>query len=490
MKKFTILVVAVLICAAAWAGSTWYIGGQAESEYRGFIEKYARLGPITLKSRNYQRGFLSATTETVVEMTVPKMPTAQPEFETLQVVFGHDIYHGPLPVGSPQGSVRPALALIDTRIVSMSGAEISLDEILREVPELQNAFAHSRIGFDGSSHGTMAVPAFSRQQDDGTVNFGGLTAITDYAPGPGTLAGRIDMPNLEARFSNGSMTWRGIAYDFDLVEALPMLYVGTANMTFGGMEIEFLDKKNEKMATTLFEEMRVTSQTSYDGSMVHGSQSMVFDGITVNGKTYGPMELDLDLKNLDARALSDYQQELMTLYGEMDPADPDALLARMVPIYSDLALRLVAGSPEFNIRRLSVKTPMGEADGTVNLSYNHPQQQAPTDISELPLFIPFFKADADLSVDQRLVKSIMKNSVKSQIRASMEAARQNGNQQVPEMSDLELEALVNQQLEMQLQMFVSQGFIKREGTKLKSRLVFADGQLQVNGQPMPIFGAQ
>ena len=56
--------------------------------------------------------------------------------------------------------------------------------------------------------------------------------------------------------------------------------------------------------------------------------------------------------------------------------------------------------------------------------------------------------------------------------------------------DLEKQALINQQVDMMLQMYVAQGFLVQDGNNIKSQLVFAGGQLQVNGKPLPIFGGQ
>ncbi len=483
MKKLIVLVVIVL--AASWVGATYFIGGKVEDEYRGLVQKYANLGPIKISVKSYQGGFLSATAETLMEMTVPKTPAEPgqaPEFETVQLVFGHDIFYGPLPIGAPQGAA-PALALISTRIVSASGQELDLDDLLQQVPELRNAFSYSRVGFDGSISGQMEVPPLSRQIDEATFNWGGLTATSVYKPG-GKLVGQVDMPNMNLSFADGSMTWQGIHYELDMDEVLPMLFVGSGNMVLGGMEMDFPDKKSGKRTQVRMQEVRIDADSSFDGQLVHYRQTIAGQGMTVDDQTYGPLEVDLEMNNFNAQALSDYQQSILNLYGNFDQLNPDAMIAEMLPVYSDLAIRLLADSPEFNIRRFYVNTPMGEAAGTINIKYDHPQQEAPAELSMLPMYLPFFFADANLNIDQDLVKAVLKSQIETQFAQAAAAGQQ------PQMSELEKQALINQQVEMMLQMYAAQGFLVQDGNKIKSRLVFADGQLQVNGKQLPIFGAQ
>jgi uncharacterized protein YdgA (DUF945 family) len=483
MKKLIIIVVVVLLCIAGWAGATYFTSVKVEEQYHGLIEEHSVWGMMTLTAQNYQRGFLSSTAETLLEINVPMPPVEEgeaPGVETVQLVFEHTIYNGPLLIGTGQSGVLPALALIDTRLVIPSDDSDKFEKLLREIPELKDSFAHITIGFDGKAKVMMEVPPFEMQEDDGSLAWGGLTVTSEYAPGPGTLAGSIVLGNVDARFEDGSINWQGVQGDFDLVQVLPMLFVGQSQMVFGGMKVEIENKVSDKNILVQSNELKIASASSYDGHLVHVSQTMTCDGVTIDGETYGPLEFDMELKNMNAQALSDYQQNIMSVYSEIDPLNPDAMLAQLLPLYTDLAFQLMAESPEFNINRFYINTPMGAAQGMLKIKYDNPQQEAPADLASLFQYLPYFDASTDLTVDQSLVKSFLKSSIKKKIQA----ASANGNQ--PEMSDLEIEALVNQQIEGQLGMFAAQGFIVREEEKIKSQIIFTGGELSVNGKPMPL----
>ncbi len=483
MKKIIIFVVVVLLCIVGWAGATYYTSVKVEELYHSLIKEHSRWGMINLITQNYQRGLLSSTAETVLEIIVPKPPDEDgkaPGVETVQLVFEHTIYSGPLLIGTGQGVAAPALAFIDTRLVIPSDESASFEKLLSEIPELKNSYAHTTLGFDGKMEILMEVPSFEKEDRDGTLAWGGLTATTEYSPKPGTLIGSFALGKVDARFEDGSINWQGVQGDFDLVEVLPMLFVGPSQMLFGGMTMEIENRVSGNKRVVTSSELKVVAASSYDGRLVHASETITCDGVIVDGETYGPLKFVLELKNLNAQALSDFQQKSMSVYRTVDPYNPEAMLAELMPLYTDLGLQLMADSPEFNINRFYVSTPMGEAQGTLKVKYDNPQQEAPSDFAGLFQYLPYFDVSTDLTFDQSLVEGILKNNVKQQIQAAIT----NGIQ--PEMSELEIDALVNQQVKSRLGMFAEQGFIVRDEGKIKTEIIFTGGELSVNGILMPL----
>ena len=56
------------------------------------------------------------------------------------------------------------------------------------------------------------------------------------------------------------------------------------------------------------------------------------------------------------------------------------------------------------------------------------------------------------------------------------------------VSDAEIDVMVEQQLGQQLEMYIAQNLIVRDGDKIRSNASFNGGQLLVNGQALPLFG--
>jgi len=488
MKKSWILIVVVLLFIVGWAGATYVVSDRVEKQYFGLLKQYRQWGPVTLTNQSYQRGFLSTRAETLVEMTVPKAGSEEgqePTTETLQMVLEHTMHHGPLSFGGPPGHVSfsPALATVETRLVRVvtGDGDQAFENLLQEIPELKESVSFARVGFDGATNGLLQIPPFEKRDDDGQFLWGGVTFTTEYAPRAKTLVGTFDMPRMEFRKAGGGMRWSGIHGQFDLVEAFPMLFVGTSKMVFGPMAVT--QSKQPEGESTVFElqEIELASDSRCEGTLVHINQTMKLDGASFDGKVYGPLLFDVEMKNLDGQVLSDFQQQIQSVYREADSFMPEVLVAKVLPMYGELFTKLLAGNPELNVKRLYVATPMGEAEGTFRLKLAGLQGVDPQDPAALMKCLQHIDSAADAAVDESLVRGILVSSLKSSLqKAGDGTARQ-------PVGDKEIEGMVDQQLAGQLEALVAQHFIVREGKKIKSSATFNHGELVVNGQPMPVF---
>ena len=494
MKKLVIIVVIILFCVVGWAGATYVVGSKVEDQYFNLLQQNSHWGPITLTSKSYQRGFFNSKAEMLLEIKVPQMPVEEgeePTMETVELVFEHTLHHGPLPIVDGRVSFSPALALVDTRMLLFSPEDQALEELLQNIPELKESFLHLRLGFDGSTNGKIEIPPFEKHEEGVEFVWGGFIATTDYAPGAGTLVGTLDMPKVEIHFDDGTLSWSGIRGDFDLVETLPMLFVGTTQMVSGGMELAFVEKggdeeDSEERTVLQLQGFKAVTDSSFDGQLVQVTQNMTFDGASFDGESYGPLVFDMELKNMDGHAFSDYQVKVMDLYREADIYDQDALLAELLPLYTDLAMAMMTGSPEFNINRFYVNTPMGEADGTFKLKLDNLPGEAPDNLAAIFGYLQYLESSAELSVDESLLRALLASNIKSSLELELEGVRESGVE--VEMSDAEIDVMVEQQLGEQLEIYIAQNLIVRDGDKIRSNASFNGGQLLVNGQVLPLFG--
>jgi len=488
MKKGWILIAVVLLGVVGWAGATYVVGGRVEKQYFALLNQYQQWGPVSLTSQGYQRGFLSAKAQTRVEMTFPTAGGAEgqaPAIETLQMVFEHTVHHGPLPFGGPSGhiSLSPALATVETRLlrVATGDGDQAFESLLQEIPELKESLAFARIGFDGAASGLLQVPPFEKRDGDGEFLWGGATFTTEYAPRAKTLAGSFDMPKVEFRKSGGGLRWSGIRGDFDLVEAFPMLFVGSSKMTFGPLAVTEAKQPGGEGPVFELQSIEIVSDSRCEGPLVQINQTMKLDGASFEGKVYGPLLCDVEMKNLDGQVLSDFQQQLQGVYREADSFQPEELVVKLLPLYGDLLTKLLAGNPELHVKRLYVATPMGEAEGTFRMKLDGMQGVDPKDPAALMQSLQHLDSSADVAVDESLVRGILVGSLKSSQQKVADAGGR------PSMSDTEIEGMVDRQLAAQLEALVAQHFIVREGKKIKSSATFKQGELVVNGQPMPVF---
>jgi len=488
MKKGWVLIAVVLLGVVGWAGATYVVGGRVEKQYFALLNQYQQWGSVTLTSQGYQRGFLSSKAQTLVEMTFPTAggeEGQEPTIETLQLVFEHTVHHGPLPFGGPSRhiSLSPALATVETRLlrVATSDGDQAFESLLQDIPELKESLAFARVGFDGSANGLLQVPPFEKRDGDGEFLWGGATFTTEYAPRAKTLVGSFDMPKVEFSKAGGGLRWSGIRGEFDLVEAFPLLFIGSSKMTFGPLAVT--ESKQPGGERTVFElqSIEIVSDSRCEGPLVQINQTMKLDGASFEGKVYGPLLCDVEMKNLDGQVLSDFQQQIQGVYREADSFQPEELVVKLLPLYGDLLTKLLVRNPELHVKRLYVATPMGEAEGAFQVKLAGLQGLDPNDPAALMQCLQHIDSSADVAVDESLVRGILISSLKSsQQKVGSAGARQ-------PMNDQEIEGMVDRQLASQLEAMVAQHFIVRDGKRIKSSATFKNGELMVNGQPMPVF---
>lgn len=484
MKKIVILIVVCILCAGGWAVATFVAGRQTEAHYHTLLQQNGQWGPVSLSSQGYRRGFLCSRAETLLEVSVPvaAADSETPSIETLQLVFEHTLHHGPLPFTGP-AAFSPLMAWVETRLVRIPTDEDGFARLLQDVPELREAVAYARIGLSGETDSHLVIPAFDKQTERLQISWGGLTTDVRYAPGDKTLDGRIDMPSMALRFDDGGLSWDGLTGQFDLVEALPLLYVGSSRMMFGAMQVDFPEEQDGRGRFVRIQPVEAVSESRIQDGLVSYDQVMTFNGLTVDDESFGPLVIDVETRNLDGQTLSAFQGEVLAVYREIDAFDPDQVTARLLPLYVGLLSDLLAGNPELNIRRLHVTTPMGAADGTLRVACRGIQGLDPDNPATLLAAVQRIDAAADLVADEDLVRTLLASSMKSSLQQELKAAQA----VVPDLeySEAEIDQMVRQQLDEQLGMLVAQNFVEREAGRLKTRASFRNGLLTVNGQELP-----
>lgn len=470
MKKVFAAVIVVL-AVVAWAGAAYVVGGDVEKRYGEFLADAGSWGPISVETRSYERGVLSSTAETVLTFALPQDdPSAAPE--TLELILGQVFRHGPLPFGG-----APALARIETRLagVSMNGGDAG--EFLEKFPELKQAALKTSVSFGGTTASRLRIPPFERRFDEGEMKSEGFAFESEYAPGAKTLVGNLELPGMEYRSEEGTVTIGGIRGRFDLNEVLPRLYVGKNKVTFDGLTLSQANAADGDIRDLRMKDLAITLDSTYENSLVGCRELVELAEVTVDGDTFGPSVFDLEIKNLDGQALSEFQEQLQEVYRGMQSSNPEEQLVQLVPLYLQLFDRLLAGKPELNIHRLHLASPRGNLGGSGHLRFVGDGGASLGDMAALSSRI---EAGFELEIHERLVRSLlganMKNSLEQDEASGLSAAEV--EQQLEQAVDSEIEALL------------AQNFVVREGDKLKGTAGFKEGVLTLNGETLPLFGGE
>jgi len=438
------------------------LGGQVEDRYFEALKDYEQFGVLSFSNQKYERGFFSSSAQTLVMVVVPETSDdGAAEARNASFVVRHVFRHGPLPDMSRGFSFRPGLAAVEST-VDTSGGQSAL---FTEIPELAQSSSVMRIGFGGEVDGDFEVPAFDKEIDGESVTWGGLVAQATYVPGSGSFRGDMTMPSLILKSSDGTLRMDGFSSTFDLVEALPLVFVGQVKADMSSINMTRPDGDAVSVG-----ELRFSSNSSSDGTLVDYAQSVNIDSIAMGGTTHGPVICDMETRNLDAAALSEFQIRFQQLYRSMPTADMDMFAEQIAELYGNLFTKLMAGSPEFRISRLQVRTSMGEFTGALSIRLDAPGEAAA--VNPL-LLLQHVHANVELAVHEALVKGLMVMSITQQQAADANAQ--------------DVEAVAQQLYSRQVETLLARNLIVRDGETITSEASFAQGKLMVNGQEMPLF---
>lgn len=456
------LFLGVLVFAAGlYFGAVFMVGGQVRDRYFAELQNGGRYGFLSFSNLEYERGLFSSSARTLVTATQTEGGEGGDGNSTFTV--RHVIHHGPLPAPFGGHGLKPSLALVESRVEARARDGQS-GGLFAQFPELGDATAILRIGFDGAVDGDLAVPALDRTADGERLAWGGLQGRFRYDQATGAVRGELSTPTVTLESAEGRVELEGFTTRFDLVEILPLLFVGKVD---AGLATARLGRPGDD--EVLVSNLRLASDSGGDGAFVHSRQTLEIEAIVADGATHGPMTCDLEIRNLDARALSDFQLRLREI--STTSRDADEFAARTLEVYARLFTQLAAGSPELRVSRLRLATSMGDVAGSLSVKLDAPSEAA---AGNPLLLLRHLDASAELAVAESVVTGLL--------RMDVEAGQADGA-----MAAEEVEALVHQRFAGEVEPLLGRNLLVRDGSDLKTRAVFSKGSLTVNGQEMPLF---
>lgn len=456
MKKFAFALI-VFVCGA-YAASAYILGGQAREQYFSALKEYERYGFVSLANQSYERGFFTSRAHTQVELRIPD-ESQETEGDVARFVVNHAFYHGPL-TGTGGDFFRPGLARVMSSVEPVAG-DAGSGHLFAEFPELAGTVSEVHVGFNGHVAGDVRVPAINRSIDGEHVAWGGLDLRAEYAPATRVLRGQVNMPSLVVKAGEGSTELEALTGEFDLIEVLPLVYAGHVDAGISAMGI--IPAKGEDVRVR---NLRLSSNSSCDGSLYHFTQNIDLESVAVGASTYGPASCELSGKNINATALSEFQISFQNLYRDMNETDSEVFFDRVGQLYADLFTKILAGKPELGMPHLRVITPHGDLTGAFSVKLLSPAGEA--GLNPL-LLLQHLEAGAQMAVHEELLKGMLR------IGMEKEADGQN------------LEEIVQQRYAERIEPLLAQNLLVREGGIISGKASFSNGRLSVNGKDMPLF---
>lgn len=444
MKKLLgIFAGVVLVVAAAYAASAFYIGKQVEVAMAEPYKRFAHDPSVKVLSRVYQRGFLESKESVTFEFfgdLFRAMGQTPPTAISASVIT-----HGP----APRFSTLAAAIVENETVLWVSGK-----------PAQKMISGRTVVAYDGTATASIRGHAAAVDFTDplGTsrrVSWDPFTVTARVDAGMTNYTTQLQVPRFELSGEDGMrVSVSGIKADLQGTQVFadePSLYAATQRIS-----IDEISAKARFGAGSPLVMRRVTMDTTapVKGDFMDALLKTAAAEVRIDNENYGPARMDIAIWHLHARSLVKVQKTLARL-NQAGNAQAHSMAA--VQPFLDAAMELLRHDPEFVIERFSFTTPEGEVLVKANARL---VRVTPDDPPHPVVLMNKVEASTDLAIPEALYLRLGPKPV------SMEAASTQAQMRQRQIVEL-----------------MEQGYVMREGTMLKSRLAFQAGEITVNGVP-------
>lgn len=475
-KPLVIALAVVIGAAAAYTGTSWWAGKQAETTLAKQHQLIADLPYFVVKSRVYERGVFSSTERTTIAVAPNLLaPYQMLKLEEmggakLELTYTQTIKHGPLPL-LMSGDFSPLKAAVTTDIAFSADTQALLKKVFGDQRPLQ---IENRIKFNDDGVFAIKVPSFTYEETlakvksvwqglDATISYGGdFNKIDIVAVAPGL--------HFEAG-PKGTLDIKDLRFESHNTRGQAGLMLGEGKLSLASAT--FKQTEGEQPVDVKLAGLSYQVKTVAEGEFINSSGDVVVSSLALNNKTYGPAKLSVSANHLHGPTLAKLSLAANKIQREVK--DPGEQATQMLALFRKDGLPLLKNNPELSLNELSVKLPEGEVKLKANVALKGFEEK---DLDSPLLLLEKLQANADLQVPKQVIETVALWQARGAIAIDTEEGEQ------PETE--ELDNLARNLMESQIRKLLDQKLIRADGDLLSSSAVWKNGRLEVNGTHIPL----
>ncbi len=465
MRKWVAVGCTVLALGAIWTGTAWYTGKQLETGMAQLAENAAeqarligaKLGEtLSFEQLSYERGvFTSQARYRLKAVPSPKdgAGAAGRDFEMLV-----RLDHGPFPLYRlARGQLFPAMAAARADLVRTPSVETWFAAAGGAVPMTAEAVA----GYGRDIAGTLDMAPLERTRDDFRFSFSGLKVQANVAAGGrhSTVTLRSDRADLSEPFTKDGarharrLAMRDLAITYDATRAADETSAASTRATLRQWDVEV-----DGEPVTL-RDVAINADAKGVESAMNAKLAVQVGGIDARGGQAANLRLAAEAHNFDLVSFRAFQASMEATQGDASLSD------KMVD--AGHLMKFLLAQPGFSLSPLQVDTARGSATLQLDLDLS-----APTLWNRSPAAV----------VKETVRKLDVRMSVPVVSMADLIAVRLQA-EGMPETAAREAAGL---QAEAMRDRFVASQWGRLEDGKLVARVNYAGGQVDLNGERMPL----
>lgn len=476
MKKLTGL---VIILAVLILGGYYGMGVLTEKTIRKNVEVINQSNGLFAQIEQYNRSWFSSDAKIKWRLHVPeRVVTENGKSQTVaaqdyQLEMPVKIHHGPFIYAD--NHLRFGMGYAETVFEFPKQYDQKFDEAFSKESTKPQLDLNIFVNYLNKSTVELSLPTFKLISKDGTGHFDwkGMNSTTQMSSNMRKVEGDIVIDGMNITKDDTNVALGKVSSDFALHQTSAGLYLGDANFSLPSFEVMIKDKKMFEIS-----DFSLSSDSDIQQNLFNTHFNIAIKSIIANGLAYGPGDLEISLRNLDAVVLADINKQANAMQNGTDAERQKAMMA-MLPELP----KLFSKGAEFEISKFNLKIPEGLVEGSLLVSLPKGDSSNPFEL------IQKVQGNAKLKMPKAVVKQLIQQSVVQQmskqpdlqqalVQQMQSAQPQQANQPPPSQ-----EQLAGMQADKQIETMVQNGLITAQGSDYVTEVNLEQGKFKVNGKP-------
>ncbi|KGP62351.1 hypothetical protein EP47_01705 [Legionella norrlandica] len=478
MKKLTGL---VIILAVLILGGYYGMGFLTERTVKRTVEVINQSNGLFADIQQYKRGWFTSNAIIKWRLHVPERIVKDNEGNS-QTIPAQDyqmdmpikIYHGPFIFADNRP--RFGMGYAQTVLPFPEKYNQQFNELFSTASQKPQLNLSIFVSYLNKSYVEMSLPSFKLISKDGNNKFDwmGMESTTSMSSNLDKVEGELDFDGVS--FTNtkegAQLTVGKVTSEYDLHKTSGGLYLGEASFSLPALSVVVKDQK-------MFElnDFTLSSSSDIEDNLFNAHFNADMKSLFANGQNYGPGELEMSLRNLDAEVLARINEQANAMQKGTEQERQQALMA-MLPELP----KLFSKGAEFEISKLSIKLPQGTVEGNLLISLPKGDSSNPFDL------IQKTQGNAKLKMPITVVKQLMQQSIMNQMSKQPEMQQAliqqlQSNQDQSNKTEPTTEQLASMQVDKQIQELEQSGIITVDGQDYVIEVSLDQGKFTVNGKP-------
>lgn len=486
MKK---LVGLAVVLAALILGSYYGMGLVTERTLKKNIAMINQSNGLVIDIEQYHRGWFRSNAMLNCTLHVPSR-TDTTSAGVVTTIAAQDykmkvpllINHGPVMFVAGKPYFGLGYAHSDLTLPQPYAEQFSQEFTPESIPPLLKVNIHVNF-LNNSMIGMELLPFKLISKADATqFEWLGLGSKVNVSSNRANVKGLVSVNGLSLSKNNINATLGKVHSDYDMHRTDLGMYLGDANLSFASLTVTKADQKALDV-----QNVDVHSKSGTHDGLLDSHLNITLDKLSIDAQNYGPVLLDLSIKNIDAVVLAKINEQSEKLQQGTD-AERQQMLITMLPELP----KLLSKGATFDISALNIGMPEGTIKGTLSVSLPKMDASNPFQL------IQAIEGQGKVTIPSVLIKRLLNDDAKKTLlnQAATQPAvvtQEPKAETTPVANDAvvspapvsaaDIDQQARTQADARLATLVGSGLLAANGSDFIIEFKLTHGQLSVNGKP-------